>query len=472
MLSALLQILQPELEDPVTGEDLPYSTDGSQPNSTRDKITVITRRILPALRQYSTWLVSEANVLVGTNYTPVKFYIKEMWKMYVDVLTGLANLFPVTDLPSINYLLEEDEATVGFKPLRDRELSHEGNLYTDEDGVMKPRSTDPGIERNHPNIEMQGRVRDILLCGLTLAVKLDNCPISLKKGTSKFVFGEEDLQHVTPAIAQGVASSHTTHISSHSTNPNFADKPHKERLSEGNITASDSQSMDTDLRRMVDDLLEPSSGRLMSSNETSYGMHSFTANEVFAPKMNSGFQSLPQTTPKVLPSLPGIWNSPFTPQPNELQLTSPDCPTTARQLSPFQLTTTQQRLEAAAKLDEMTGYGTLGINSLRPMTNLTSQPVKQTLPGSLNQQFQPISTSSSGFSDSSSIYANTPRGESRYGGGGALRTGPVSIFSGHNATVYAGQSDFDKTTMLQSSIWNGRESRWTYTQTPPGGQGG
>jgi hypothetical protein len=469
MLFVLLQTLQPELEDPVTGDDLPNSKDETQSSRAPDKITVVTRRILPVLRQYSTWLVSETRILVATHPASVSVYIKELWKMYADVATGLATLFAKTDIPMLDYLLEEDQTTVGFKPLRDPDLPLEANLYTDGRGLLKARCTDPGVERSHPNVEMQARVRDILLCGVTLASR-DDCPLVLEQG--RFVFVEEGLQHISPVTShnvQGSTSSHTspTHQTSSFTTPDLVVQQQDGGIPEGSVTASDSQqSMDTEMHRMVDNLLEPSSGQFTASNETSYGMHNNTVNEVFAP-INTN-----------LPNLPPLWNSPFTPQPNELQPHSPDRPTTARQLSPLQLTTPQQQFEAATALDEMTGYGsfnenTRGRKSSRPQGTEISPPVNQILQQSLAQQFRPKSIPSSNFTDSSSIYANsTPRRESRFGGG-TLRSGPISTFNDDKTTVYAGASDFDKNTMLQSSLWNGSEVAWAgYTQTPPGGQGG
>ena len=479
MLFVLLRTLQPELEDPITGEDLPNSTDETQPNGPRDKITVITRRLLPAIRQYSIWLVSETDILVATHPASVSVYIKELWKMYADVLTGLINLFPVGELPCLDYLLEEDQTTVGFKPLRSPKQNSNCDLYIDSEGKMKPRHTDQGIERSHPNIEMQARVRDILLCGLALAMR-DDCPVALDRALSRFAYVEEGVQHVSPITPHAAGPSTSTHASpAHASSnfiiPDFGLQQKRQRVPEGSVAASDSQqSMDTEMHRMVDDLLEPSNGHYTASNETSYGMHSHTANEVFAP-INTNLQHLHQ---QMLPSLPTIWNSPFTPQPNELQLSSPDRPMTARQLSPLQLSTPQQQFEAAAVLDRIAGHDTSkdswGGKSSRPQESHISQPVNSALQQSLAQHFQPSSISSSTFTDPSSIYANsTPRRLENYPGGGALRPGQVSALDGNNTTLYAGASDFDRNTMLQSSLWNDSELGWaSYAQTPPGGQGG
>ena len=481
MIFVLLKTLQPELEDPVIGQDIPSLSNEPQSNKTRDKITVITRRVLPALRQYSTWLVSEAHILIANHPGSTSFHIKQLWQMYADVMTALAIYFPVSELPDLDYLLEEDQTTVGFKPLQDSSIEPQANLYINEEGLLKARCTDPGVERSHPNIEMKARVRDILLCGLTLATR-GNCPLTVENG--RIVYVEEGrLRHISPTTVQGSVSSHTGYTDGNSSLTTL-DLAHQqdEGNPDGSVAASESQqSIDTDMHRMVDDLLEPPSGRSHASNETSYGaIGSHTANEIF---VNPALQHIHQT-PRVIPNLPTLWNSPFTPQPNELQPSSPDRPATARQLSPFQLSTTQQQLEAAIALDQMTGFppyrNSWGRKSSTPQGTPMLGPVNQGVQQPLTHQVHPASMSSSAFIDSSSIYANsTPCRNARLGvgaGGEALRSGPISKLNGNNmstTTVSAGASDFDKNTMLQSSLWTGSEDVWgNYTQTPPGGQSG
>ena len=427
--------------------------------------------------------MSQAELIIATvGNGPINVHIKEMWNMYADVLTRLANYFPIPDLSAVSYLLEEDQTTVGFKPLRDPDLPLDGDFYTDGNGLLKHRITDPGVERHHPNIEMLSRVRDIIVYGLLLQGK-EESPIILDPSTGSFVFVEEGLPIASPL--RGVQTKNPAMTSPmHSSNDfgmtQSVSLQHDEAIPDESVAASDSHnSMDVYLHRMVDSLVETSSGRSAVSKETSYGMHSRTANEVFAPMGQNGTQPHQQSSPKILPSLPGIWNSPFTPQPNELQPTSPDRPTTACQLSqsPLQFGTSQQQLAAAAALDEITGYGSSRHNSWgrkgsRPPSNLASQPVNQILQESLSQQFMPLSMQSSAFSDSSSLYANTPKAENRYSAG-QLRSGTFSGSNGNNTTSYAGESDFDKTTMLQSSVWNGSQPGFgAYLETPPGGQGG
>lgn len=157
-------MLLPELERSVS-EDV--QSNGNAPSSGSAKITAITRRVLPALRQYSSWLLSNAEILaaqVGDNVLNVQ--VRELWKIYATTLTLLKSTFPVPELPLVEYLLDEDENTVGFKPL-DNEYTK--RRYHDEINlvVLKPRYHDQGIQRHHPNVEMLGRIRDLLTDGVT-----------------------------------------------------------------------------------------------------------------------------------------------------------------------------------------------------------------------------------------------------------------------------------------------------------------
>jgi hypothetical protein len=166
MLFMLLQLLQPELAGPRDDDDAPDVT-GRESDNTTESITAVTRRILPALRQYSTWLVLRTEIISGLEgNTPLAVHIKEMWSIYCSTLSLLVVAFPPENLMELDYLLEEDAATVGLKPFRDSELC---TLYTTADGKLKPRTTDPNVERSHPNLEMRSRVRDLLRDAVVLA---------------------------------------------------------------------------------------------------------------------------------------------------------------------------------------------------------------------------------------------------------------------------------------------------------------
>lgn len=160
----LLQILSAEVER-FAVED----PNGKDAKAGADKVTVVARRILPALRNYSSWLLTVRDSLVAHrgNDTPLSVQITELWKIYANALTLLASTFDIIYLPEVDYLLEEDEETLGFAPL------HKGvtdRRYLDTNGQQKPRMHDVGVERSHPNIEMLYRIREFVIDGLDLVV--------------------------------------------------------------------------------------------------------------------------------------------------------------------------------------------------------------------------------------------------------------------------------------------------------------
>ena len=91
--------------------------------------------------------------------------VRELWKIYATTLTLLTSTFPVSELPVVEYLLDEDEDSMGFKPL-DNESTKRRYYYGIDMVVQKPRYHDRGIQRHHPNVEMLGRVRDLLTDGM------------------------------------------------------------------------------------------------------------------------------------------------------------------------------------------------------------------------------------------------------------------------------------------------------------------
>ena len=492
-MTMLLRVLRPELEDHSSGDDLPADADTTAQTSNREKVTTVARRVLPALRQFAVWLVSQAEVIVGTEaVAPVAIHAKAMWKTYADVLTQLVRLYPVESLRPVDYLLEEDETTIGFKPLRSSNIPTECDLYADDAASPKLHIEDLKMKRNHPNDEMLARVRDILLCALIL-YQNSKIPLNFEPGMAAFVFVEEGsvlttgsspvhVQEPMPSIESSMQSRGDL-IISEAINKSASFGP-------AEVGAASDNSFDDDMHHMVNSLVEPSGNRQTASNETSYGMHTRTANDVFGYMDSESDQH--QSPPKMLASLPGVWNSAFTPQPNELKPLSPTGSNTRRPLSPMPLSTVQQRLDAAEHLERITGYRRSSQERLETMTgfpgvrrspqdswggkrtsNPTSQAVNDILQQSLAEQFNPISITSSGFSQSSSLYANSTPLQRQHLNGGGVRSQFATTHAGNNSTFYPGGSDFDTEAMLRSSIWNGSQlQRGNYTQTPPGGQGG
>jgi len=202
---------------------------------------------------------------------------------------------------------------------------------------------------------------------------------------------------------------------------------------------------------MVDDLI---GYRSTSIDETSYGMHSATANEVFAPMMSDSFDNRLQSTPQMLPSIPGLYTSAFTPRANELQPSSPRRPSTARQLSPLSLSTNDDRLLPAGTFDNVAGFGG-NSSSVRRSSRLVSNPISQSVAQTLQENLGMQFTSSSRFPESSNLSIDMTQ----------QRLNRLGITN---------NMEYENNVRLQSSIWDGsQQAAWPeYSHTPPGGQGG
>ncbi|KAH0564783.1 hypothetical protein GP486_001828 [Trichoglossum hirsutum] len=348
----LLQVLQPELEwlvidDNSIGDD-PQQYNGSE------KVTAVTRRILPSLRNYSSWIVANSALLVAqVGDTSLNVQIKELWKIYANSLTLLAATFPAEDLPSVEYLLEEDEDTIGFNPL---DVERVKRRYFKEDGRRKPRWHDHGVDRYHPNMETLARIRDLLTDGLELALD-ETAPIALIDGGT-FTYQEEGLPSEMLASPIGRRAS-SPEIITGDTSDNSADSagidiypPPNDYQTGRSIAASESISfsMSTSMNRMVDSIVgkdgetetpPPPTGECENhwadSPTTPIG-GTMTATDLVSIVHNIGSggrsynnsQQSSQGTPR--PSLPSIWNTAFA-QPPSHSPVSPQRPETARQVS-------------------------------------------------------------------------------------------------------------------------------------------
>ena len=166
----LLHSLQTELDQ--VNNQAENSGDAHGASSGLNMVTTIIRRILPALRHYGSWMRSNIGVLVGymepgapDNLPTV---IKVFFDTYASTMTCLATIYNAESLPLIEYLLEEDTDTILFKPFdevrKDRQL-HESST------AVKEKFHTHGVERYHPNIEMLGRIRDLVFNAVMLALK-------------------------------------------------------------------------------------------------------------------------------------------------------------------------------------------------------------------------------------------------------------------------------------------------------------
>lgn len=253
----LLQVFQPELERLSEADDVTHQN-GDTARQLSDKITAVARRILPGLRLYSTWFARYWQVLnanIADTLTTVD--VQELWKAYAATLTLLTSSFPVDQLPQENYMLEEDTDTIGFQPLMSPDTMKV--WYNGE--VLKPKWTD--IERNHPNVEMLMRIKDLLIDGLLLTQNAD-APLDLA-GT-RFIYREEGLP------SELLASPNARPDGSPLLSPRALDMPlfppaapiaddqKSHSVAAASESASTTVAKDTAMRSMVDDLVGADDG--------------------------------------------------------------------------------------------------------------------------------------------------------------------------------------------------------------------
>lgn len=148
--TTLHQVFQPELERAV----------GDKTENDAQTVSAVGRRMLPGLRLYSTWLrINHQTLTDQLADTSMSVLIKQLWQTYANTLSLLAATFPVERLPHLEYLLDEDDDTIGFMP------------FDPVNGEKKFNWDNNSTEQAHPNDEMLARIRFLLEDGGHLCQK-------------------------------------------------------------------------------------------------------------------------------------------------------------------------------------------------------------------------------------------------------------------------------------------------------------
>ncbi|KAL8794869.1 MAG: hypothetical protein Q9195_002581 [Heterodermia aff. obscurata] len=452
----LLQLLQSELELGASSDVDPYSAHGLGRSSNR--MTAVARRLLPSLRQYSSWLTVNLSLLVnkvGDNVLEVQ--VREMWKTYANTLTIIASTFEIAELPSVEYLLEEDEDTICYKPFKDdTSPRYRPSGSTD----MKPMFHTQGVERQHPNVDMLGRIGDFLRVGVELAMEIEDVPIDYQTQTGTFVYREEGVPSellASPAGQQATLSS-TTILREEIPHTNGSKRVDEASMADGQGSHAPSVSMGTSAENWVNNLLEGEStglsaekGRIEDEkidkdqrydisravgNETSYGsIGSITAADLVRDIRSF---STPQASPR--PRLPSIYNSPFAPLADE------EAPLSRRSTEKFVTPNHSQQ------------------NSLQGFVGNFS-------PSNVQQGFATFSQLPNGYhhhqvdSSMSSIGAPSSIGYSQ-----SFPRTHLTTHSPRNYPINYEDSNFMSSNLFSGSVWNETGKQAGMVPTPPNGQ--
>ncbi|CAD0039861.1 unnamed protein product [Aureobasidium pullulans] len=185
-------------------EDLEHHMqEHSDPKFLIDNITDLARHVLPALRLYSTWLLSNAHIVAArVGDEPIQKAMDRFWSIYARALSLMAFNFSFRELTEVPYQLEEDVDAFGLMPLdSDRSRKLWLNAAT---GQAKPKYNDEGVKRLSNDQEMLGRVRELLFDALLLAVdkgtstKPMNREAQLSQMVDDLVGPDEDDDMISP----------------------------------------------------------------------------------------------------------------------------------------------------------------------------------------------------------------------------------------------------------------------------------
>ncbi|RFU80329.1 telomerase activating est1 [Trichoderma arundinaceum] len=298
-----------ELREAISSaEGLDHHLDTTETN--QEKTSVI-EALLPVLRVYGMWLAArrrEISSLADAFGAAIPAMIQTAAKIYTLLC---AEYYSLDNLKTCPYLLPEDIQILGFQPLNEEQLPEHCRAYCGEDGDRKPFSqTLEGCPSQ--SSERIGRILDILRCAYFLANE-NVFPMACTVEGSALIFEyqptveqpqaqpstEQDTSQsvgVLPATDEkepksAKPSSHEPAMPEATTETLASDQRATSRrlLNSNNDIYEDSEMLDrateTVLDMVVPFLRPPTPQPLQphSPEESSYGMHTSTANDVFGP---------------------------------------------------------------------------------------------------------------------------------------------------------------------------------------------
>ncbi|KAL8734850.1 MAG: hypothetical protein Q9166_001202 [cf. Caloplaca sp. 2 TL-2023] len=272
--STLLRLLRIEYQQDRNSKSNVAKTDVTNP---------VVRRLLPSLRYYSSWLISRGALLsICMGDLAMDRFVKEFWAMYTETSSLLLSTAHFEDLPRLEYMLEEDEEIIGFRPLQGGQL--EQKYMVPGSSIRKPRCHEDGVKRHPPKVEMLCRIRDFLDDALGLTQN-DDVLVHFVQDTSRFVVKDDFSAASQGEVPQSAAEQKST------TTPDRRSRPDAESTTHGSFSPETSVpiSWGTTTNQAVGDVTSPEpsneaepsptipvasnpSARADGGNETSYGV--------------------------------------------------------------------------------------------------------------------------------------------------------------------------------------------------------
>lgn len=271
--NTLLLVFQPELERASVNRD--------RPTNPTEYVSAVGRRMLPALRLYSKWLlVSHEKIHNTLDDTALAVQTKQLWQTYANTLSLLVATFNVDTLPRLDYMLEEDEDIIGFLPLAGAFKGDERLKADSAPGLLLKHDKNLPY-RVHPNEEQLSRVLLLLEDGLTLCAN-PSVPIAVVDGT--IIYQEEGMNSsILPSTSPAGLDSLSRPVG---TDQVFTDMPPEmlpvppqvERPVSlmvglgggsvvGSVAPSESASVMVAMNRMVDSIVGPRGGAVSEEDE-------------------------------------------------------------------------------------------------------------------------------------------------------------------------------------------------------------
>lgn len=130
---ALLKVLSRELGEPAQAD---------QALADLSRLSPVVRRVLPHLRQYSSWFLSNMRDLVETRYKSSRRLLEQVSKTYAQALNLLRGNVDVFASSPILHLLDEDEKSLSFSSFSAQ--VQEWRYLQADTKTMKPRRVDNG----------------------------------------------------------------------------------------------------------------------------------------------------------------------------------------------------------------------------------------------------------------------------------------------------------------------------------------
>ena len=128
-------------------------------------LSPVAYRVLPVVRIFSSWL-SKLTDVVSSDF--VRDEVKaSLWTALAATLSSITGTFPTEQLPSIEYLLDEDEETIKYPPLSS---SGDNSIWYIE-GRLRSRWHDISDGKRDTPTEMLFRVKGLLIAGLSISVE-------------------------------------------------------------------------------------------------------------------------------------------------------------------------------------------------------------------------------------------------------------------------------------------------------------